>query len=217
MNDKHRAAGRSGVGAVTGSKNVKAIAVRGTGGVRVADPAAFMKAVWAMRSAMQDNPGRMAFTDLGTAATVGAGGGAFTHRFSFEVELVGAVHEPVEDGVGEGRVAEVVVPMLDRKLAGDERRTSADAVVEQFEQVGALPRAHRRNGEVVDQDEIDLGDGGEAFAEAAVGVTDAEFVEQPRRAQVKRGEPLPTRLLGQCTGDEGLAAAVAPWIRRFCA
>src|SRR4051794_24098143 len=40
MNDKHRAAGRSGVGAVMGSKNFKAIAVRGTGGVRIADPAA---------------------------------------------------------------------------------------------------------------------------------------------------------------------------------
>src|SRR5438552_2605317 len=36
MNDKHRAAGRSGVGAVMGSKNLKAIAVRGTGGVSVA-------------------------------------------------------------------------------------------------------------------------------------------------------------------------------------
>ena len=33
VNDLHRAAGRSGVGAVMGSKNVKAVAVRGTGGV----------------------------------------------------------------------------------------------------------------------------------------------------------------------------------------
>ena len=33
MNDKDRAAGRSGVGAVMGSKNLKAIAVRGTRGV----------------------------------------------------------------------------------------------------------------------------------------------------------------------------------------
>ncbi len=37
MNDKHRAAGRSGVGAVMGSKNLKAIAVKGTGGVQVYD------------------------------------------------------------------------------------------------------------------------------------------------------------------------------------
>jgi aldehyde:ferredoxin oxidoreductase len=38
INDKDRAAGRSGVGAVMGSKNLKAIAVRGTGKVKVADP-----------------------------------------------------------------------------------------------------------------------------------------------------------------------------------
>ena len=44
VNDLHRAAGRSGVGAVLGSKNLKAIAVRGTGGVKVKDFPAFMKA-----------------------------------------------------------------------------------------------------------------------------------------------------------------------------
>jgi len=38
MNDKHRAAGRAGVGAVMGSKNLKSIAVRGTGKVAVAHP-----------------------------------------------------------------------------------------------------------------------------------------------------------------------------------
>jgi aldehyde:ferredoxin oxidoreductase len=39
VNDLHRAAGRSGVGAVMGSKNLKAVAVRGTKGVgNIADP-----------------------------------------------------------------------------------------------------------------------------------------------------------------------------------
>ena len=70
MNDKHRAAGRSGVGTVMGSKNLKAIAVRGTKGVDVAEPQAFMKAVWDMKSIMKDNPGRQAFADQGTAATI---------------------------------------------------------------------------------------------------------------------------------------------------
>jgi aldehyde:ferredoxin oxidoreductase len=84
MNDKHRAAGRSGVGAVMGSKNLKAIAVRGTGGVKIARPAAFMKAVWEMRATMQDNPGRKAFSELGTAATIDmtqAFGGLPTRNF----------------------------------------------------------------------------------------------------------------------------------------
>lgn len=38
MNDKHRAAGRSGVGAVMGSKNLKAVVVRGTQSVDIAQP-----------------------------------------------------------------------------------------------------------------------------------------------------------------------------------
>jgi aldehyde:ferredoxin oxidoreductase len=38
INDEHRAAGRGGCGAVMGSKNLKAVAVRGTGKIRVADP-----------------------------------------------------------------------------------------------------------------------------------------------------------------------------------
>lgn len=84
MNDKHRAAGRSGVGTVMGSKNLKAIAVRGTRGVSIADPAAFMKAVWRMRADMQDHPGRKSFSELGTAATIDmtqAFGGLPTRNF----------------------------------------------------------------------------------------------------------------------------------------
>ncbi len=45
MNDKHRAAGRSGVGTVMASKHIKAVAVRGTQGIgNVEDAGAFMQA-----------------------------------------------------------------------------------------------------------------------------------------------------------------------------
>ena len=56
VNDRHRAAGRSGVGAVMGSKNLKAIAVRGTGGVPVANPKKFMGAMWEMKSKLVEHP-----------------------------------------------------------------------------------------------------------------------------------------------------------------
>src|SRR5207248_7957248 len=56
MNDKHRAAGRSGVGAVMGSKNLKAIAVRGTGTVSLADPAGFLRAQWALKKKLRSHP-----------------------------------------------------------------------------------------------------------------------------------------------------------------
>jgi aldehyde:ferredoxin oxidoreductase len=48
INDNGRAAGRSGVGAVMGSKNLKAVAVRGTKGVTVADADGFKNAVKAL-------------------------------------------------------------------------------------------------------------------------------------------------------------------------
>ena len=41
MNDKHRAAGRSGVGAVMGSKNLKALVVKGQGRIPLSDPNRF--------------------------------------------------------------------------------------------------------------------------------------------------------------------------------
>jgi aldehyde:ferredoxin oxidoreductase len=56
INDLHRAAGRSGVGAVMGSKNLKAVAVRGTKGVgNIRDPKAFMKATTEAKKVLADN------------------------------------------------------------------------------------------------------------------------------------------------------------------
>jgi len=56
VNDLHRAAGRSGVGAVMGSKNLKAIAVRGTKGVgNIADPKEFMKVTYEKKKILADN------------------------------------------------------------------------------------------------------------------------------------------------------------------
>jgi aldehyde:ferredoxin oxidoreductase len=56
VNDKHRAAGRSGVGAVMGSKNLKAVAVRGTGGVKIANPKAFREAAVEAYGMLKENP-----------------------------------------------------------------------------------------------------------------------------------------------------------------
>jgi aldehyde:ferredoxin oxidoreductase len=57
VNDLHRAAGRSGVGTVMGSKNLKAIAVRGTKGVgNIRDPKAFMRVTKEKKQILHDNP-----------------------------------------------------------------------------------------------------------------------------------------------------------------
>jgi aldehyde:ferredoxin oxidoreductase len=56
VNDLHRAAGRSGVGAVMGSKNLKAIAVRGTKGVgNIHDPKGFMAVTFEKKKILAEN------------------------------------------------------------------------------------------------------------------------------------------------------------------
>ena len=56
VNDLHRAAGRSGVGTVMASKNLKAVAVRGTKGLgNIKDPSKFMDAVNAGKKVLADN------------------------------------------------------------------------------------------------------------------------------------------------------------------
>ncbi|MXX17660.1 MAG: aldehyde ferredoxin oxidoreductase, partial [Gammaproteobacteria bacterium] len=56
INDLHRAAGRSGVGTVMASKNVKAVAVRGTRGVgNIKDPKRFMQSVAEQKVVLAEN------------------------------------------------------------------------------------------------------------------------------------------------------------------
>ncbi len=56
INDLHRAAGRSGVGTVMASKNLKAVTVRGTRGVgNIKDPARFMQSVAEQKQVLAEN------------------------------------------------------------------------------------------------------------------------------------------------------------------
>ncbi len=56
INDKNRAAGRTGVGAVMGSKNLKAVVVRGTGKVELADADKFREAQKMTIGKIRENP-----------------------------------------------------------------------------------------------------------------------------------------------------------------
>ena len=57
VNDKHRAAGRSGVGAVMGAKKLKTIAIRGTKGLKSADPKSLFAKISEINARMTDREG----------------------------------------------------------------------------------------------------------------------------------------------------------------
>jgi len=74
--DERRTASRGGVGAVMGSKNIKAIAVRGSKKADIADQDKLMEIVRKHADIVQNEPKFKGFRHLGTAAAVG-----FCHEF----------------------------------------------------------------------------------------------------------------------------------------
>ncbi|MCX8067318.1 MAG: aldehyde ferredoxin oxidoreductase family protein [Anaerolineae bacterium] len=70
MNDHGRAAGRTGMGAVMGSKNLKAIALRGTAQVPLADPERFKEVVREVHAATSEDMAAEALRLAGTAGYV---------------------------------------------------------------------------------------------------------------------------------------------------
>lgn len=80
MNDKDRAAGRSGLGAVMGSKNLKAVVVRGTKGIGVDDKFEFM------------NVTKDAKEKIFANAVTGKGGGLASYGTEVLVNILNEMH-----------------------------------------------------------------------------------------------------------------------------
>ncbi|MCL6639397.1 MAG: aldehyde:ferredoxin oxidoreductase, partial [Firmicutes bacterium] len=82
-NNYWRSAGRTGMGAVMGSKKVKALVFHGQAKCEIADPALLKEAVGRIRAKAVDNPGVKAYQTYGTPVMVGAlnGARAFPTRY----------------------------------------------------------------------------------------------------------------------------------------
>ena len=70
FNDVWRAAGRTGTGAVIGSKNLKAIATRGSGTVKIADPKKMMEVCNRLRQAFKTDPMKIGLNTIGSLCLI---------------------------------------------------------------------------------------------------------------------------------------------------
>ena len=66
------------------------------------------------------------------------GGLELAHAVAGERDPVGAVDDAIEDGVGEGGIADDLVPALDWQLAGDEDRAGVVAVLDDLQEIATL-------------------------------------------------------------------------------
>jgi hypothetical protein len=56
----------------------------------------------------------------GARSSLGSGGRLLAQRVAAQFETVSGVDDAIEDRIGDGRIADQVVPAVDRDLAGDD-------------------------------------------------------------------------------------------------
>ena len=62
--------------------------------------------------------------------------------------------EAVEDGVGDGRIGDDIVPIFDRHLAGDDGRSALVAIIDDFEEIATLLACKRGEAPDVEDEQV---------------------------------------------------------------
>ena len=117
------------------------------------------------------------------------------------------VHQAIEDGIGEGRIADDLVPVLDRKLAGDHGRAAPVPILHDLQEVAPLLGGHGRKSPVVEDQQLDARQAFEQPGVMAVAAGKRERIEQPRQALIEDRAIVPTGLVTERAGNPTLADA----------
>jgi hypothetical protein len=138
-----------------------------------------------------------------------------SHAVSGQFESMGVVDEPVEDGIGEGRVADDVVPGVDGQLACDDGGGAAVAVLEDFQQVTAFAGGECGKAPVVEDQQVGAGDNLQRSGVATVATGERQRFEEARDAVIEDAAPVPAGLLAEGAGKPAFSQACGACCRRL--
>lgn len=128
-------------------------------------------------------------------------------RVAGQGKSVVALHDAVQDGVGDGGVTDPCMPVFDRQLAGDDRGLAAGPVVDDLQQLRARHAVDGAHAPVVKHQDVGLGQLQQPFAEGPAAVPDAQFFLQAGHTLVDRRVTTTAGVLRQRAGQTGLASA----------
>ena len=131
----------------------------------------------------------------------------FPHGFALQRELVGVMHQAVEDRVGQCRIPQGLMPVLDRQLTGHQRGPAIMAIFDDLQQVATIFITERRQAPVIENQQVGLGQGRQHFPIASIPFGDREFLEESGEPEVERGQAFATGLMPQRTAEPGFSNA----------
>ena len=98
-----------------------------------------------------------------------------------------------------------MVPIGNGDLAGQDGGASVVTILADLEEVTTFALSQGRHGEVIDDEDIDTGQFCQAFVQSPVGASYGEFAKEYRLAGIEGCVALADSLLGEGTGQKGLA------------
>ena len=113
------------------------------------------------------------------------------------------MHQPIQDGIGDRRIWEPGVPLGYRHLSGHQRRGAVVPVVQDLEQLLGLRPGQRIPEPVVEDQQLDTGKAVEKLGIGAIGVGQADVVQESGSALVADVEVVAAASVGEGTGEEG--------------
>ena len=86
--------------------------------------------------------------------------------------------QAIENGIGDGGIADDLVPVLDGELAGYDGRASAVAILHDLQHVAALIDEHRLQSPVVEDEQLDAGEHLEKPGMLTITACECERIEE---------------------------------------
>jgi hypothetical protein len=147
-------------------------------------------------------------------------GGCFSEALALEREPVSVVHQAIENGIGESRIADDLVPMLDRKLTCYHGRAAAVAILHDLQEIAPLLGGHGSKSPIVEDQKLDASQALEEPSVMAVAACQREHIEEPRQALIENRAIIPTGLVAERAGnptlaDAGRTSVMMPGVRRL--
>lgn len=123
---------------------------------------------------------------------------------------MGIVDNPVEDGVGDGRLTDHIVPLSDGQLSGDQGGFSSVALFEDFKKIEALLIVEAVGTPIIEEQQLDASKFVDEPWKATVEACQGEVFEQARHALIKHGMIEPGSLAGKGATESSFAGASLP-------
>ncbi len=120
---------------------------------------------------------------------------------------MGVVNQTVQDAIGDGGIADLLVPARDRQLRGEDGGTGLVAILADLPDFAALGFIQRHHGPIIDDQNVDATQPCQQVTQASIRSGQGQITQQGCRPQIESRVAVATGFLRQGQSDKALAHA----------